>query len=250
VAEAPEKDAQGDKQPVAVEQEASSRRTVTVVSLAAVAIIGAAIANSFPKSDRFALPNFDHVSFPKFDLSSLSKFDPLSLPNFSWPDLSWPNFNRTASSNSSHVAAQPSQKTVPPAMPDPIIIAALTEIQVSQRQAAAVLASLTENSAAQQAELKRISRQVTLLTVQVDSLRGAVTLTTSSMPMATSGMPMTTSSDPMTTSSIPNSNARARVVRASRRATPPPPPPLPKPVGPVSVGGAPLSPAPAPGSGA
>jgi hypothetical protein len=259
VAEASEKDVQGDEQPVAVQQEASSRRTVTLVSLAALAIMGAAIANSFPKSDRFAPPNFDHVTFPKFDLSSLSKFDQLSLPNFSWPNLSWPNFpsnlswpdfNRTASPNSSRVAAQPPQKPAPPAMPDPVIIAALTDIQVSQRQTAAVLASLTESSAAQQAELKRISRQVTLLTVQVDSLRGAVTLTTSSIPMATPSNPMTTPSDPMTTSSIPAPNPRARVIRASRRASPPSPPPLPKPVGPVSVGGAPLSPAPAPGSGA
>jgi hypothetical protein len=86
-----------------------------------------------------------------------------------------------------------------------------------------------------------------LLTAQVGSLRNPVTppLTTSSIP-------------PSTTSSIPHSNPRARVVQASRKVLPPilppilPPtlPPLPKPAGPVSVGGAPLSPAPAPGSDA
>jgi hypothetical protein len=251
VAETPEKDVQADEQPAAVQQGASSRLTVTVVSLAALAVIGAATANSIPKFDRLGLPDFDRVSFPTFDLSSLPDFDVLPSANFSWPDfssnfswpnLSWPTFSR--------VAAKPAQKTAPPAMPDPVIMAALTEIQVSQRQAATVLASLTESSAAQQAELKRISRQVTLLTVQVDSLRGAVTLTTSSIPTAASGIPMATSSDPMTTSSIPAPNPRARVIRASRRASPPSPPPLPKPVGPVSVGGAPLSPAPATGSGA
>lgn len=241
MAEAPEKDGQGDKQPLAVRQGVSGRRTVTMVSLAALAIIGAAVANSFPKLDRFALPDFDQVTLPTFDLSSsLPNFDhaslpKFSLPNFSWPDLSWdfawPNFNRTA--------ALPPQKAPPPAMPDPVIIAALTEIQVSQRQQAAVLASLTESSAAQQADLKRISRQVTLLTVQVDSLRGAVgPLTTSSIP--TSSIP---------TSSIAT-NARVRMVRTSRKASPPAPPPLPKPVGPVSVGGAPLGPAPATGAGA
>jgi hypothetical protein len=86
-----------------------------------------------------------------------------------------------------------------------------------------------------------------LLTAQVNSLQNPVTppLTTSSIP-------------PSTTSSIPRPNPRARVVQASRKLLPPvlPPvisptlPPLPKPAGPVSVGGAPLSPAPAPGSGA
>jgi len=51
---------------------------------------------------------------------------------------------------------------------------------------------------------------------------------------------------PLTTSSIPHSNARAGVVGTSRKKIDSPL--LPKPVGPVSVGGAPLSPAPAPGS--
>ncbi|MBR1121397.1 hypothetical protein JQ628_07705 [Bradyrhizobium lablabi] len=237
MAEAPEKDGQGDKQPVAVQQGVSGRRTVTMVSLAALAIIGAAIANSFPKLDRFALPDFDQVSFPTFDLSSsLPNFDHVSLPNFSWPNFSlpnlswdfvWPNFNRTA--------ALPPQKAPPPPMPDPVIIAALTDIQVAQRQQAAVLASLTESSAIQQSDLKRISRQVTLLTVQVDSLRGTMS-------------PLTTSSIP-TPSSTPTSNARVRMVRTSRK-TAPATPPLPKPVGPVSVGGAPLGPAPATGAGA
>ena len=43
------------------------------------------------------------------------------------------------------------------------------------------------------------------------------------------------------------SHPRARIIRAARKAAPEPPP-LPKPVGPVSVGGAPLTPA--AGSGA
>jgi hypothetical protein len=253
VAETPQKDAQADQQPAAVQQGASGRLTATMTFLAALTIIGAATANSLPKFDRFALPNFDQLSLPNFDLSSLPKFDHLSS-DFSWPSFSWPDFSLPNFSWPSRVAAQP-QKTAPPAMPDPVILAALTEIQVSQRQSAAVLASLEENSAAQQAELKRISRQVTLLTVQVDTLRGAVTLTTSSIPKTTSSdpmptfsNPMITPSDPMTTSSIPSSNARTRMVRTSRRATAPIPPPIPRPVGPVSVGGAPLNPA--PGSGA
>jgi hypothetical protein len=66
---------------------------------------------------------------------------------------------------------------------------------------------------------------------------------------------MTSSILPPPIGSMPRPHPRARVIHASRRVFPPPPalpptlPPLPKPVGPVSVGGAPLSPAPAPAAG-
>ena len=205
MAETPDKETQGDKQPEATQQVASSRVPAIAVSLAALAIIGAATANSLPSFDRFSLPDFPHFSLPNFDRFSSPDFSRFSLPNF----------NR--------VAAQPPPKTAPAPIPDPIVRAALTDIQLSQRQNAAVLESLTQSSATQQADLKRISRQLSLLTAQVDTLQNPAT--------------------PLTTSSIPHSNPRARVVRASRKVTPP----LPKPAGPVSVGGAPLSPA--PGSG-
>ncbi len=222
MAETPGKETQGDKQPEAVQQRASSRLTATLVSLAALAIIGAATANSLPNFDRFALPNFDRFSFPKLDRSSFPKFDHVSFPKFDY--FSLPNFNRTSSPNSNRVTAQSPQKTAPAPIPDPIVSAALKDIQLSQQQNATVLVSLTQNSAAQQADLKRISRQLSSLAVQVEAVHGAVT--------------------PLTTSSIPHSNARARVIRTSRKTVPA----LPKPVGPVSVGGAPLNPAPAAGS--
>lgn len=264
MAETPEKDGHEDKLPVVILPAASgSRLTAKVLSLAALAIIGASVANFLPKSDRFALASLDQISLPDFDLSFLPKLDQLSLPNvalpdFSWPDISWPDFRHIGTT--SRVAAQPP----PRLLPDPMIVEALTEIQVAQRQAATVLASLNENATAQQAELKKLSRQVTLLSVQMDTLRGAVTLTTSSIPAAAAskpmpafsdpapafGNPMITPSDPMTTSTIPAPVSRARVVRTSRRESPPIPPPLPKAFGPVSVGGAPLGPTPASGPGA
>jgi hypothetical protein len=190
---------------------ASSRAPAIAVSLAALAIIGAATANSLPSFDRFSLPNF-----------SLPNFDRFSSPDFS--RFSLPNFNR--------VAAQPAHKTAPAPIPDPVVRAALKDIQLSQQQNAAVLVSLTQSSATQQADLKRISRQLSLLTAQVDTLQNPAT-------------PLTTSSIPHSNSSIPHSNPRARVVRTARKVIPPP---LPKPAGPVSVGGAPLSPAPASGT--
>ena len=222
---APDRETQGDKQREAAPQLASSRVPVIAVSLAALAVIGAATANSLPSFGGFSLPDFNQLSLPGADR--------FSLPDFS--RFSPPNFNR--------VAAPPPPNPAPVLVPDPVVRAGLRDIQSSQQQNADVLVSLTQSSATQQADLKRITRQLSLLTAQVSSLQNSVTppLTTSSIPLST-------------TSSIPRPNPRARVVQASRKVLPPvlPPtlPPLPKPAGPVSVGGAPLSPAPAPGSGA
>ena len=194
MAEAPDKETQGDKQPEAAQQRASGRVPAIVVSLSALAVLGAAIANSLPNFNSFSLLNFDHFSLP--------------------------NFNR--------FAAQPHtpHKTAAAPIPDPAVSATLKDIQLSQQQNAAVLVSLTQSFATQQADLKGISRQLSSLAAQADALQSAAT--------------------PLTTSSIPHSNTRARVVRTSRKIVSP----LPKPFGPVSVGGAPLSPAPVPGSGA
>ena len=192
--ETPDKETQGDKQRESAQQGASSRVPAIVVSLSALAVIGAATANSLPNFNSFSLPNFDHFSLP--------------------------NFNR--------FAAQPHtpHKTASAPIPDPAVSATLKDIQLSQQQNAAVLVSLTQSFATQQADLREISRQLSSLAAQADALQSAVT--------------------PLTTSSISHSNTRARVVRTSRKIVSP----LPKPFGPVSVGGAPLSPAPVPGSGA
>jgi hypothetical protein len=195
VTEAPDKETQGDKQPEAAPR-ASSRMPAIVVSLSALAVIGAATANALPNYNGFSLPNFNRLSLPKFTGFSL------------------PNFDRFTAPSPHQTAAAP--------IPDPAVSATLKDIQVSQQQSAAVLVSLMQSSATQEADLKRVSRQLSLLTAQVSSLQNPVT--------------------PLTTSSIPHSNPRARVIGTSRKIVPA----LPKPVGPVSVGGAPLSPVPAP----
>jgi hypothetical protein len=207
VAETPDKETQGDKPPETTQQGASSRVPAIVVSLTALAVIGAATANALPHFNRFSLP-FNRLSLPNFNGFALPKFDGFSLPNF----------NR--------FAAQSPRETVSVPTPDPAVSATLKDIQLSQQQNAAVLVSLTQSSATQQADLKRISRQLSSLAGQTDALQSAMT--------------------PLTTSSIPRPNPRARVLGTSRKIISP----LPKPVGPVSVGGAPLSPAPPPASGA
>ena len=215
MAETPDKATPGDKFE-APPQGPSRRVSAIMVSFAALAVIGAATANALPNF-HFALPNFDRLPLPNFNRVSLPNFDSFSLPDFS--RFTAPSPRETASIR----------------IPDPVVSAALLDIQLSQKdvqsseqQNAAVLVSLTQSAANQQADLKRISRQLSALSTQVDALQGAMT--------------------PLTTSSIPRPKPRARVLLTSRKM-PPAPPPLPKPVGPVSVGGAPLSPAPGPGSG-
>ena len=216
--EAPDRKTQGDKQPEAAPQVASSRVPVIAVSLAALTVIGAATANSLPGFGGFSLPDFHEFSLPSVDRFSLRDFSRFSPPNL----------NR--------VAATPPPAPAPVLVPDSVVRAGLRDIQSSEQQTADVLVSLTQSAAIQQADLKKITRQLSLLTAQVSSLQNQVT------------------PPPLTTSSIPRPNPRARVVQASRKVVPPvlPPtlPPLSKPAGPVSVGGAPLSPAPAPGSDA
>jgi hypothetical protein len=223
VAETPEKETQADKPPEAIRQGPSGRVTATVVSLAALAIIGAATANFLPSFGGVSLPSFDSVSLPSF-----ANFNRFSLPKFD--HLALPNFNRAPPPKADRVAAP----APPPVLvPDSIVRASLRDVQSTQQQHSAALEQLTQGAETQQADLKRISRQLTSLTAQVHALHSSVA--------------------PLTTSSIPQSNPRARLIRTARRAAvaaPTPPAPLPKPVGPVSVGGAPLSPTPALGSGA
>jgi uncharacterized coiled-coil protein SlyX len=234
VTEAPGRETQGGKQPEAAPQVASSRGAVIAVSLAALAVIGAVTANSLRSLGGFSLPDFNQLSLPSADRFSL------------------PDFSRFSPPNSNRVAAPAPPAPAPVLVPDPVARAGLRDIQTSQEQNADVLMSLMQGSAAQQADLKRITRQLSLLTAQVSSLQNQVSpppLTTSSIAPST-----TFGTAPSTTSGILRPNPRARVVRASRRVLPPVllptlPPPL-KPVGPFSVGGAPLSPAPASGSGA
>jgi hypothetical protein len=238
VTEAPDRQTQGDEQPEAAPQLASSRVPVIAVSLAALAVIGAATANSLPNFQGFALPDFNQFSLPDVDR--------FSLPDFS--RFTPPYFNR--------VAAPPPPPPPPVLVPDPVVRAGLRDLQTSQEQNAAVLELLTQSSVMQQADLKRITRQLAVLSAQVNSLQNPMTPpTTSSIPPSTTSSiapSMPPSILPPMTSSIPRPHPRARVVHASRKLFAPVLPPvlpatlapLPKPAGPVSVGGAPLSPAP------
>ena len=157
-----------------------------------------------------------------------------------------PQFNIALPNLSSFAELFP-RETFSAPIPDPAVSATLTDIQSAQQQnaaelqengavlqqntamlqqGAATLESLRQGFTTQQTNLKTISNQLSSLIARVDSLQNAVT--------------------PLTTSSIPQPDARGRLVRTSRRKTSRLPN---KPVGPVSVRGAPLNPAPESGAG-
>jgi cell division protein FtsB len=159
-----------------------------------------------------------------------------ALPKF---NIALPNFSSVAELFPRETASAP--------IYDPAVSATLKDIQSAQQQnaaalqedgavlqqniamlqqGAATLESLRQGFTTQQTNLKTISNQLSSLIARVDSLQNAVT--------------------PLTTSSIPQPSARARLGRTSRKRTSRPPN---EPVGPVSVRGAPLNPAPAPGAG-
>jgi len=120
---------------------------------------------------------------------------------------------------------------------DPAVNATLKDIQSLQQQDAAILqrnaarleqneamlVSLRQSSTDRRSDLKRISDQLSSLAARADALQNVVT--------------------PVMISAIPKPRARTARSSATRLLR------LPIPVGPVSVGGAPLSPVPLPRSG-
>jgi hypothetical protein len=122
-------------------------------------------------------------------------------------------------------------------IPDPVITSALKDIQSTNQQylaglqeseatlrqntillqrGAASLDSLKQGLSAQQTDVRKLSAQLYVLAATVDTLQNAVTTET--------------------TGSLPQMRGRARLSAMARKKTTR----LPKPVGPVSVGGAPL----------
>jgi hypothetical protein len=111
-------------------------------------------------------------------------------------------------------------------IPDPAVSTMLKDVQLLQQQNAAglqqnaaALEQLTARSVAQQADLTRISHQLSSLFERTEALKKVEI--------------------PLTTSAIPQPKPRSHIVRPSRKK----PSRSLKPAGPISVGGAPLRPA-------
>lgn len=198
----PSKETQLDKEP-ALNRRLS--RTLVVAASLSVLVLGAAAAAAY------ALPRFNAL-LPNFNVSlpNLSSFAEL-FSGASKPDPMLATLKDIQSGQQQTVAALHENG------------AALQRNAVVLQQSAAALESLRQDFTAQQADLKRLSSQVSSLIARVDTLKNAIA--------------------PLTTSSIREPETRVRATLRKRTLL------LAKPVGPVSVGGAPLSPVPPPGWG-
>jgi hypothetical protein len=183
----------------------SSRKSILALAVAAIGINTTAAVYTLSPSD-FALPDIN--------ISSLAEL----IPHQRLAEL------------------LPQQKASDP-IPDPVVVA-LKDIQSAQQQHVAslqennallqrntallqqdsiMLASLRQSVMDEQVDVKKVSAQITTLISKVDSLQNAIT--------------------PEVTSSISTRHAYNRLSRVVRKKMAR----QPTPVGPVSVGGAPLS---------
>jgi hypothetical protein len=220
VAETPEKEPEAEtlseetqlgKEPVALNRR-SGRIPAIVVSSLALTFITAVTLSALPEYN-IALPNF----------SSFAELFPRGTASVPIPD---PAISATLkdiqSAQQRNVAALEKngatlQQNTGMLQQEAATLESLRQLQLG----AATLESLRQGFTVQQTNLKTISNQLSSLVARVDSLQNAVT--------------------PLTTSSIKQPSARARLVRTSRKKTSRLPD---EPVGPVSIGGAPLNPAP------
>ena len=222
-------EAQLDPQPVAPTGRSGRVWAIAVSSMALLA--GGAVALSTLPEFNVALPNFS-VALPNF--SSLAEWLPRVEVSPPPPDPVLVALgeirsaqNRDADMLQEHGAVLQQNAAV------------LQQGAASVQQGAAILESLKQGSTSQQMNLKIISSQIASLIARVDSLQNAVApLTTSSIPQ-----PSARSIPQPAARPIPQPGARARLARTLRKTTSPLPN---EPLGPVSVRGAPLNPAPAP----
>jgi len=222
----------------------SSRNSILVLSVLAIGLNGTAAVYTMSPSD-FALPNISSLAdlLPQQEASAPMPdlvFANTLLPSF---DIPLPNFSGLAEQLAKPEASAP--------IPDPVL-AALKDIQSAQqqhgvslqenssslqqntallRQDSSALASLRKSITDEQVDVKKISAQIrdehfdvkkmsaqiSTLIAKVDSLQNAIT--------------------PEITSSIPKGRARNRLSGLVRKRMAR----QPKPLGPISVRGAPLT---------
>jgi uncharacterized coiled-coil protein SlyX len=194
----------------------SSRKSILVLSVLAIGINSTAAVYTLSPSD-FALPNVSNFALP--NISSLAELLPYQKASDPIPHPAVAASKDMQSPQQQHVAALQEnsfllQQNTDLRQQDSITLASLRQSVVDQQiDVKKISAQITD----EHQDVKKISGQISLLIAKVDSLQNAIA--------------------PEVTSSIPTRHARNRpssVVRKKMARQP-------KPVGPVSVGGAALS---------
>jgi uncharacterized coiled-coil protein SlyX len=197
-----------DKQPDSAPNKKSARKSIMALSVFALAINGTAAIYTLPSLD-ITLPNFSGL------VAELLPHEKASAPI---PDAVVAALKDIQSAQQQHIAAlQDSDHSLQQNA------ALLQKDSALIQKDSATIDSLRKSLTDEQVDVKKISTQLSTLIAKVDLLQNAIV--------------------PEITSSIPKGRARARLsgMAHKRMARPL------KPVGPISVGGAPLTTAPAQG---
>ena len=197
-----------DKQPDSAPNKKSARKSIMALSVFALAINGTAAIYTWPSLD-IALPDFSGL------VAELLPHEKASAPI---PDAVVAALKDIQSAQQQHIAAlQDSDHSLQQNT------ALLQKDSALIQKDSATIDSLRKSLTDEQVDVKKISTQLSTLIAKVDLLQNAIA--------------------PEITSSIPKGRARARLSGMARKRMARPL----KPVGPISVGGAPLTTAPAQG---
>ena len=194
----------------------SSRKSILALSVLAIGINSTAAVYTLSPSD-FTLPNVAGFALPSF--SSLAELLPHQKASDPIPHPAVAASKDVHSAQYQHVAALQEnsfllQQNTDLLQQDSITLASLRQSVVDQNvDVKKISTQITD----EHQDVKKISGQISLLIAKVDSLQNAIA--------------------PEVTSSIPARHAHNRLSRAVRKKMAR----QPKPVGPVSLGGVPLS---------
>ena len=194
----------------------SSRKSILALSVFALGINSTAAVYTLSPSD-FALPNISDFALP--DISSLAELLPHQKASDPIPDPAVAALKDIQSAQQQHVASLQEnnfllQQNTALLQQDSITLASLRQSVVDEQ---AGVKKLSAQIADEHEDVKKISAKISTLIAKVDSLQNAIT--------------------PEVTSSIATRHAHNRLSRVVRKKIAR----QPKPVGPVSLGGAPLS---------
>jgi len=206
-----EKQNQAD-QPEAAPGKPPGQKSIMALAIFALGInTAAAVYTLSPSPSDFALPDIN--------ISKLAELLPLPKASDPTPDPAVATLKDIESAQQQHVAALQEnnlllQQNTALLQQDSITLASLRQSVVDEQ---AGMKKLSAQIADEHEDVKKISTQISRLIAKVDSLQNAIT--------------------PEVTSSISARNAQNRLSRAARKKMVR----QPQPVGPVSLGGAPLS---------
>ena len=194
----------------------SSRKSILALSVLALGINSTAAVYTLSPSD-FALPNISDFALP--DISSLAELLPHQKASDPIPDPAFAALKDIQSAQQQHVASLQEnnfllQQNTALLQQDSITLASLRQSVVDEQVG---VKKISAQIVDEHDDVKKISAKISTLIAKVDSLQNAIA--------------------PEVTSSISSRHAHNRLSRVARKKMAR----HPKPVGPVSLGGAPLS---------